>query len=200
MTLRVYFNELASRWDSLPGPPDAAQRTACFVEKMNLSAARRVLDVGCGTGILVGPLTRTLAPGATVVELDLAEQMLRENLRAHPGTRVAAVCADAMSLPFPSESFDAVLCFGVLPHLGASDSVIGELLRVLRPGGWVGVGHLMDSTQLNALHADLGPPVADDRLPPADVLARTFHRAGAASVVTQEQPGCYFVCARTRVR
>lgn len=200
MNLREHFNDLAPRWDSLPGPPDAGQRTACFVEKMNVSGARRVLDVGCGTGILVGPLTRTLAPAATVVELDLADQMLRENLRTHAGTRLAAVCADATSLPFAPGSFDVVLCFGVLPHLGASELVIRELLRVLRPGGRIGVGHLMDSTQLNALHAELGPPVADDHLPPADVLGRTFRRAGAARVVTEEQPGWYFLCATTHAR
>jgi demethylmenaquinone methyltransferase/2-methoxy-6-polyprenyl-1,4-benzoquinol methylase len=200
MIKRHYFDELASRWDSLPGPRDAWQKTACFVEKMTISDARRVLDVGCGTGILVGHVMRLLSPTARLVELDFAEQMLREGLRAHPDTRVERVCADARRLPLETGVFDAVLCFGVLPHIGASDSVAAELLRVLRTGGVLGVGHLMNSRELNAFHAGLGPPIAGDHLPPASVLGATLRRAGAESIVTEEEPGWYFVRAKKGAR
>jgi demethylmenaquinone methyltransferase/2-methoxy-6-polyprenyl-1,4-benzoquinol methylase len=195
MNKRRYFNDLASRWDSLPTAPDAWQRTACFVDKMRVSDDGRVLDVGCGTGILVEHLTRVLRPTARLVELDLAERMLRESLRAHPDARVSGLCADARCLPLPSDSFDAVLCFGVLPHLGEPEVVTAELLRVLHSGGTLGVGHLMDSQELNAFHAGLGPPVAGDHLPPASVLGEILRRAGAVSVVTEERAGWYFVRA-----
>ena len=195
MRKRQYFNDVASRWDSLPGPPDAWQRTACFVDKMCVSDGKCVLDVGCGTGILVEHLARALSPTATLVELDLAEQMLYESVRTHPNTRVARICADARYLPLASGSFDAVLCFGVLPHLGAPEAVIVELLRVLHPGGTLGVGHLMDSEELNAFHARLGPPIAGDHLPSARVLGEILCRAGVVSVVTEEHPGWYFVRA-----
>jgi ubiquinone/menaquinone biosynthesis C-methylase UbiE len=195
MNKRTYFNELASRWDTLPSPPDARERIARFVERMSLGEGGRILDVGCGTGVLVEHLRRVLPPSARIVELDLAEQMLRESARADPGAPVTRICADAARVPLAAESVDAVLCFNVLPHLGPTVAVMAELLRVLRPGGVVGVGHLMNSAEMNGFHAALGPPVADDYLPPASAVGDILRGVGGMAIVAEEHPGWYFVRA-----
>jgi ubiquinone/menaquinone biosynthesis C-methylase UbiE len=194
MDKRAYFEDLASRWDRLPAAPDAPVRTRRFVERMALAGARRVVDVGCGTGVLVTDLSLAL-PGARIVELDLALAMVRESVRKHRAPGVAGVCGDAGRLPLAPASCDAVVCFGVLPHLGDLTRVMPELLRPLRPGGIIAIGHTMDSRELNAFHAALGEPVAADYLPPASVLGDLLHRAGARSIVAEEQPGWYFVRA-----
>jgi len=190
---RRHFDELASRWDQLPGPADPWPRVARFVERASRAQASRILDVGCGTGILLPYLPQACPLATCVVQLDFAEGMLRENARKVPDRRVARLCADAQTLPFPDEHFDLVLCFGVLPHLVDLKAALEELLRVLRPSGGLAVGHLMGSAELNAFHRSFGGPVANDTLPPAESLAQMLRQLKATVVSAEESPDWYFV-------
>ncbi len=190
---RDYFNELAPAWDGIPTPPDAEEKARRFVREALHPADRIVLDLGCGTGILV-PALLDHNP-ARIVECDFAEGMLAENRRKWRDGRIGRVCADALALPFEAESLDAVLCFGVLPHLGHAADAIQELLRCLRPGGTIAVGHLMDSEELNRFHAGLGGPVRNDRIVPARDLALLLRLLGTVPARADECPGWYFVQA-----
>jgi ubiquinone/menaquinone biosynthesis C-methylase UbiE len=95
-----------------------------------------VLELACGTGRLTGPLLAALPPLARLTATDLNPPMIeyaRGRLPVDP--RLAFEPADAMTLPFPAASFDAVLCqFGVMffPDKIAAGR---EVRRVLRPGG-----------------------------------------------------------------
>ncbi len=191
-----YFNQLAAAWDTLPAPPDSPARVRRFVERVAAPQSRRILDVGCGTGILARLLAEAHPAASCLVELDFALEMLREARAKHPAAPIHPLCADARSLPFPEGSFDLVVCFGVLPHLGEPATVIGELLRVLEPAGTFAVGHIMGSRELNALHHDLGGPVAEDRLPAARDLAALLSARGAAVLTVEDVPQSYLVRAR----
>jgi ubiquinone/menaquinone biosynthesis C-methylase UbiE len=187
---RDYFNGLAAQWDGLPAPPDAPARVAEFAARAVPGGCRRVLDVGCGTGIVLPYAARS---GRQVVELDLSENMLAENRRKFGAAAALYVCADAARVPFRSSVFDAVVCFGVLPHIPAIDVALRNLVRTLAPGGTIAIGHLMGSTQLNEFHAQLGPAVQHDHLPPASQVARTLAAAGLEPVAEEERADWYFV-------
>jgi SAM-dependent methyltransferase len=87
---------------------------------------RTVLDVGCGTGSMLG------AVDAHSVGVDLRPEGLHATRRALPGARL--VQADGVRLPFRDASFDVALLLDVLEH--ADDRrLLDEVCRVLRPGG-----------------------------------------------------------------
>jgi ubiquinone/menaquinone biosynthesis C-methylase UbiE len=199
MTLkREYFNGLAELWDGFPSPPDTPGKLTRFVRQAAPPAARRILDVGCGTGILLDPLRSSGASAAEVVELDSAERMLAQSRQKSDGRRsVSHVCADAGRLPFAPGSFDAILCFNALPHLEPIAAVLERMLECLRPNGVLSVGHLMGSENLNAFHASVDGPVNHDRLPTAKELAELFGRL-RADVTCEEAADWYFVQARKR--
>lgn len=186
---REYFDNLAQQWDSLPSPPDAAERAARFVAAAADLSGGRVLDVGCGTGIL-----REAMPDVRLVEMDISAAMLAENRRKRDGNGADWVCADALHPPFRA-AFDRVLCYGVLPHLGDPRCALATLLDCVRPGGAIAVGHMMSSEELNALHAGLEGPVAHDRAAPAEEIARVLESLGARVAAAEERPGWYFVRA-----
>ena len=188
-----YFNELAPRWDMLPSPIEAAERVRQFVKRAHRRGARRILDVGCGTGVLVPHLLAECQDAECILEFDFAEGMLVENARKFTDERLARVCGNAGDLPLAFGSFDMVLCFGVLPHLRELPAVLRQLLRLLRPQGALSVGHLMGSGELNAFHRGLGEPVANDYLPPTSDLARMLGVAGFLNIVAEEKPDWYFV-------
>lgn len=113
------------RWR--PGYPDAA------VDWLVPPAARRVADVGAGTGKLTGAL---LARGLNAVAIEPDPDMLEVLTRLHPAAE--AHLAGAHALPLPDASVDAVLvaqAWHWFPH----EQAVDEVRRVLRPDGWLGL-------------------------------------------------------------
>jgi ubiquinone/menaquinone biosynthesis C-methylase UbiE len=96
----------------------------------------RVLDVGCGPGLMTPAL---VARGWDVCGLDLLQPSVscaREDAeRAGWGRRAQYVAGDADALPFARGAFDAVIAMGVLEYLPDAARFVGEMRRVLRPGG-----------------------------------------------------------------
>lgn len=109
---------------------------ARLVRHAGVQAGQRVLDVGCGTGV-VSITARRL--GAVVTGLDLTPALLE---RARENARIAGVDVewhegDAEALPFANDAFDVVLSqFG---HMFAPrpEVAVAEMLRVLKPGGTI---------------------------------------------------------------
>jgi ubiquinone/menaquinone biosynthesis C-methylase UbiE len=89
---------------------------------------KRVLEVGCGTGLL---LARLAPHAASAVGIDLSPGMLElargRGLEVHEGS--------ATALPFEDASFDVVCSFKVLAHVPDIELALREVGRVLRPGG-----------------------------------------------------------------
>lgn len=98
--------------------------------------AGAVLDVGCGTGEILARLAAKY-PQASFVGIDLEEPHLAraaERCAAFAG-RVRFQPGDALALPFADSTFDLVICRHVLQAVPDAGHVIGEIRRVLRPGG-----------------------------------------------------------------
>ncbi|MCS7042347.1 MAG: methyltransferase domain-containing protein [Bryobacteraceae bacterium] len=94
-----------------------------------IGAGARVLDAGCGKGRFAVHVANAY-PGALVVALDLACAMLR---CAPP--HLGRVAGSMLELPFPDSSFDAAYATESLEHAVDIERAVGELCRVLKPGG-----------------------------------------------------------------
>lgn len=95
-----------------------------------LAGARVVVDVGCGEGQVARPAA---AAGATVVGVDGSAAQLAEAVRRGGGARYLRGLATG--LPLRSGAADAVVLCLVVEHVGDLDALVGEVARVLRPGG-----------------------------------------------------------------
>lgn len=96
-----------------------------------------VLDLCCGTGDLVFALLRADS-SLTVTGVDFCEPMLvraRARARRRACTKAAFVEGDAMALPFAGDNFDRAIMGFSLRNVVDLDAVLGEILRVLKPGG-----------------------------------------------------------------
>lgn len=90
----------------------------------------RLLDVGCGTGHHLAALRLR---GFEVAGVDGSPDMVVHARANNPGAPIER--ADVEAIPFPSGSFDLVLCVEVLRYLPTLDPCLAEIARVLRPGG-----------------------------------------------------------------
>ncbi len=101
----------------------------------------RVLDVGCGGGLLAEALTRK---GAKVTAIDLAPGMI-ETARLHAvesGLQIDYRVQDAAELAAGDASFDVVCCMEMLEHVADPAAFVAVLARLVRPGGAVFVSTL----------------------------------------------------------
>lgn len=192
---RQYFDGIAAQWDSFPAPPDAPERQAEFVRLATEHNPSRILDVGCGTGVLLPSICRHCS-SAAIVELDFSRQMLEAN-RAKHGDQAEYCCSELTAVPYPAGSFDAVLCFNVLPHLDI-DAALRACGSLLSSGGRLAIGHLMGSAELNAFHASMQGPVAHDHLPASGELAKLLRATGLAVLRCEERADWYFVLAEKK--
>jgi SAM-dependent methyltransferase len=99
----------------------------------NIRPGDRVLDVACGTGVLARAAARRAAPTGTVTGLDLDPGMLAVAARLSPTLRWQQGTAEA--LPFPDQSFEAVVSQFGLMFFPDPTAGLREMLRVLVPGG-----------------------------------------------------------------
>ena len=90
----------------------------------------RLLDVASGPGYVAGEAAER---GASVVGVDIADAMISLARRLHP--RLEFRNGNAEALPFPDESFDAVVGNFVMLHLGRPEQAAAKFARVLAPGG-----------------------------------------------------------------
>jgi SAM-dependent methyltransferase len=146
-----------------------------------------VLDVGCGSGWLLGELPARGVDSGRLHGVDLIERRVKAAARRAPGATVER--ADARALPFPDRSFQLVLMLTALSSMPSETAVAGalaEAARVVSASGLVLCyeprvsNPLNRSTRLVAtpeLTASLGPPVASRRLTGLPPLARRLGRA-----------------------
>jgi SAM-dependent methyltransferase len=92
-------------------------------------AGRTIVDLGCGPGFYTEALRAT---GAQVIPVDNDEDEMTMVGNAPEG----ALLADAGALPLDDESVDGAFCSNLLEHTPNTAAVIGEIERILRPGGW----------------------------------------------------------------
>jgi len=132
---------LAEVLQAFADDPFLRQVAARSLTLMALAPAQRVLDVGCGSGVLLPALAQAVAPDGHVVGVDYAAPLLAEARArveaAGVGDRVELHQGDAHRLPFPDAAFDAAHAERVLMHLEDPALALRELQRVVKPGGWV---------------------------------------------------------------
>lgn len=166
-----------------------------FLTWLDVERGSRWLDVGCGTGALLGRIVEFASP-STVSGIDSSDGFLA-TARGFLGDFATLQVADAQRLPFDDDSFDAVVSGLVLNFVPEPGVAVAEMRRVAEPGGVVGVyvwdyGGKMELMRyfwdaVVALDPDATDLDEGERFPlcDPDSLARLFTDAGFTDVATR---------------
>jgi SAM-dependent methyltransferase len=163
---------VAEVYDASRGLPAEANEAlfARVTAATGLNPSSRLLDAGCGTGVLALPFVR----GCRYTGVDASAAMLAQFRASAIRGSADLVHADLAYLPFPSGCFSVLLAIRVLGVVPGWRRAIAEFLRVLRPGGFLISGrverqpesmHMFIRDQRNRLLGEIG---ADVRRPGAD--------------------------------
>ncbi len=159
------WSERAGTYDRVTGQV-TANVAEPLLDAAGAKAGMRVLDVGCGTGVVTAAAA---ARGARATGVDMAAGMLAVARERHP--RLEFLRADAEALPFEAAAFEGVVASLVVNHLPAPPSAVDEFARVLAPGGRVAIA-VWGMPERASLFGELTAAVADagvdvhDTLPP----------------------------------
>lgn len=120
-----------------------ARRSQAYLPRLPLAHARRILALGCGTGIEVRALRRLTRPDTTIIGIDHSPALIdaARRLTADEGLadNVTYQVGDAHHAPYGDAEFDIITLHTLISHVEDPLQVLGEARRLVRPGGTVAI-------------------------------------------------------------
>ncbi len=188
---RRYFNENVDLFEP-PLPKGVPERLKTTVKASGLQAGEKVLDVGTGTGILIGYILKYRP--SEIHACDLAENMLERVRQKFP--RVITHLYDIKDLPLPDDSLDVAFINGCFSNILDKSKSLKNLYRLLRNNGRLVISHplgrsfIAELKQHTPFHLDLLPDEVEAR----DLL----ERHGFEMVEFRDEFAFYLVVAKTK--
>ena len=143
----AFFDERAGGWDA--GMVRSDEKIGRILDNAKVTAGSRVLDIACGTGVLIGDYLRRNVESVTAV--DISPEMVRIAREKFPQENVRFVCGDAETAPL-GEGFDAIVIYNAFPHFPDPERLVAHLASLLRPGGVLTVAHGMGRAAIDGHH------------------------------------------------
>ncbi|MCR5456894.1 MAG: methyltransferase domain-containing protein [Clostridiales bacterium] len=153
----VDTNEVKSFFDSLAGHWDdnmvINEKTIDLILKnAGIKSNGKVLDVACGTGVLIPYyLDRGVS---SVTAIDISLKMIEIAGNKFKSKNVVFICDDAVNHTFDTE-FDNIVVYNAFPHFGNPDGLIYNLSSCLKSGGRLTIAHSMSRDKINEHHGNI---------------------------------------------
>ncbi len=143
-----FFDKLAPTWDE--GQIRDMEKINAILDYAQIKEGAEVLDVACGTGVLVPDyLERNVAK---VTAVDISSEMIRIAKSKCQDKRVAFFCSDIEEIRLP-DFYDTCMVYNAFPHFTNPASLISSLAAKIKTGGRLTVAHSMSKKQLDSHHA-----------------------------------------------
>jgi len=196
MSRKAYFNEQANSWDERFCTPDLSSFLEKLVPQFGVEAGQNILDVGTGTGVLIPYLIRAVGPAGSVTAVDYSEKMVQICKTKHSHFKnVSVKLGDIEEDALPTESFDAVICFGVFPHLDNKENALRNISNILKAGGKLVIAHALSSEEIKTHHNNASSTVVHDMLPEETEMIQLLEQTGFTKISIKDEPGCYLCIA-----
>ena len=142
-----FFDRCAPSWDAEMIRDDGI--IDCILDNARITAGKRVLDVACGTGVLIGDyLKRDVR---SVTGIDISPEMTERARAKFPDSRAEFFCCDAEE--FTSDvKYDAIMIYNAFPHFPDPERLFSHLIPTLAEGGTLSVAHGMSREKIDAHH------------------------------------------------
>ena len=163
-----FFDRLAPEWDA--GMVRNEEVITAILDNAQVTEGKDILDVACGTGVLIPDYLSRKA--ASVTAVDISPRMAEIARAKFPRPDVTVLCGDAAKLE-TEKHFDCIVVYNAFPHFSDQEGLIRHLAGMLKPGGTLTVAHGMSREKINAHHQGT-PECVSCGLMPAEELAAVF--------------------------
>ncbi len=187
----VFFENYAETWDR--DRKENPEKLRFLMTMAHIQEGAAVLDVGCGTGVLLPYLREAAGPAGTVTALDYSRQMLDKARKKFGSLQgVAFVESDILKCLLPEQTYDVIICLNFYPHICEKRrDFIKKVRTLLKDGGSLVIMHDMGRHQVNSIYSDR----KDSRpiLPPVDMMSSILVGAGFSVAAALDGEDLYFI-------
>ena len=178
----AFFDRLAPDWDADMVRNDEIINT--ILDNAGVRAGKDVLDVACGTGVLIPDY---LARGvASVTGIDISPRMAEIARGKYPQEQVTILCGDVEETDF-ERLFDCVVVYNAFPHFPDPERLIARLAALLKPGGTLTVAHGMSREKIDAHHHGAASRVSNGLMSAEDLADFFAKRLTVTTVISDER-------------
>ena len=190
-----YFNKLGPNWDEEVGnDDDRKSRIEKTFERISINEGDRVLDVGCGNGIVIPFIAKKTGPNGKITAIDAAPEMVNTAAKKFASLENATFMPGILEeVNLEDNSFDVIVAFAVFPHIENRQKALGRMKKLLSENGRLYIFQLSDSKSLNDFHSKLEGPVSRDVMPPEDEMRKLLTEAGFTVKVYIDETGLNFI-------
>ncbi len=196
---KAFFNDRAATWlDKHYKNPETdthdrySDKISKIVSTLRIEPHHHILDVGCGSGVLVPYILAYLSPEGRLFEMDYAREMIAANQKCHEDERIGFICSDVLEMPFEPCTLDAIICFACFPHFQDQKRALTTMATRLKPNGRLTIAHLMSSGEI-AQHHNGESAVSRDTLPTKEEMEAHVKAAGLTITEFIDEPGSYLL-------
>lgn len=153
-----FFNDHAEKWydmcykDLKTGLNKHQNKFERLFSLLQLKPGSKVLDVGCGSGILVPFIFKDIKNGI-LHELDSSEKMIEVNKKQNTQNNIKFIIADIEAASLENEYYDVIICFSCFPHFHNKQKTLNKIYNLLKENGIVVICNFKSTKELNKLHA-----------------------------------------------
>lgn len=186
----AFFGPRAADWEDRF--PDDGPEFERAIAELRPATGGVVVDVGCGTGRALPAMRAAVGPAGRVFGIDVTAEMLGEAARRGRDRIATLVLADAMALPFPDDTVDAVFASGLVTHLPDPVAGLREFARVGNRNARLALFHPVGRV---ALAAKQGRTLSPDDVRAPDRIRGLLTAAGWRCELVDDAPERYLVLA-----
>ena len=164
-TIASFFDRLSSGWDAHSHVDP--KKVLSLLKKAGIREGDRVLDLGCGTGVLT-PFLLSSTNGE-IIGLDVSAGMIEEAKKKYAGEkRVRFINADFYS--YEDEAFDLIVCFDAYPHFLDAKGFAKKAHSLLKEGGRVAILHDCGRAALGHFHEGMDETLSRELKAPEEEI------------------------------
>lgn len=186
------FDSLADSWDEIAIHPP--ERVGAVLSLAGLVEGMRVLDVGCGTGILAPRLSTAVGEAGRVVAIDLSPRMIKTAFEKRSFSNVEYRVSDFYAFD-DAEGFSLILVFSAFPHFLDREAFFEKAKRLLIHRGRIVIAHIESRSAINARHETM--PFPSQPLPPIAELAGIAEKADFRPLLLRDDDYYILVAERS---
>ena len=175
-SVKEFFDRLAPQWDAEMIRSD--EIIGLILDNAGVAEGKDILDVACGTGVLIPDYLRRNVRSVTAI--DLSPKMAELARAKFPQEQVEVLCGDVEETDF-GRQFDCIVVYNAFPHFPEPERLIARLTSLLKPGGTLTVAHGMSREKIDGHHSGMASMVSRG-LMSAEDLAGIF--SGGLTVTT----------------
>ncbi len=185
MNIKEVFNNIAFKWDEICKHDD--EKLKKIIKLSAIKEKSKILDVGTGTGIMIGYLTKTNPLNLTAI--DISDNMISIARKKFPKENVNFVVSDIMD--YNEEGFDYVFLYSSYPHFSDKNALFKHLHSLMNKDGKIIIAHSESKEKINEIHGK-SDYFKNDTLPSGNKTANLMSKYFRINMIIDNED-MYFV-------